>query len=185
MFKICVPFIVFLLGLSCVNTQFDNEIIFEEEDKIVENTIILPPVKSVTNKKHNINISQEDINSLALNVYFEARNQSNKGKLAVAFVTLNRVLDDRWPDTITKVVWQPRQFSWTNDGKSDIPRNRTVWEECKLIARLAIAQYRSGNYDNEFLDIYWYIADYIAHPVWTKELKLVHRVETHLFFTDV
>lgn len=65
----------------------------------------------------------EDVVSLALNIYFEARGESRVGQLAVGLVTLNRVADDRWPDTIKEVVWQDtkpdepggEQFSWTLD----------------------------------------------------------------------
>ena len=63
----------------------------------------------------------EDVVSLALNIYFEARGESRVGQLAVGLVTLNRVADSRWPDTIREVVWHDtkpdepggEQFSWT------------------------------------------------------------------------
>jgi spore germination cell wall hydrolase CwlJ-like protein len=73
---------------------------------------------------------------LAKNVYFEARNQGVAGQLAVAMVTLNRVSDKRYPNTIREVVTQGLtraswlsgeqvpiknkcQFSWYCDGKAD------------------------------------------------------------------
>ena len=68
---------------------------------------------------------------LADNIYFEARNQGFAGWVAVAQVTLNRVRDDRFPNTICEVVKQGLtyesgfpirdkcQFSWYCDGKSD------------------------------------------------------------------
>jgi spore germination cell wall hydrolase CwlJ-like protein len=37
---------------------------------------------------------------LALNVYFEARNEPAEGKVAVAQVVMNRKADPRFPDTI-------------------------------------------------------------------------------------
>ena len=43
---------------------------------------------------------------LAKNIYFEARNQSVAGQIAVAQVVINRVNDDRFPNTICKVVQQ-------------------------------------------------------------------------------
>ena len=43
---------------------------------------------------------------LADNIYFEARNQGFAGWVAVAQVTLNRVRDDRFPNTICEVVKQ-------------------------------------------------------------------------------
>ena len=43
---------------------------------------------------------------LAENVYFEARGQGQAGWVAVAQVTLNRVQDKRFPNTICEVVKQ-------------------------------------------------------------------------------
>ena len=74
-------------------------------------------------------------------MYHEARNQGTAGALAVTGVVLNRVNDNRYPDTICEVVEQghpsimerPKigylskiecQFSWYCDGKSDKPLNQ-------------------------------------------------------------
>ena len=78
---------------------------------------------------------------LALAVYREARVEPFFGKLLVAQVIKNRVLDPRWPDTYQGVVLQPRQFSAFNpedanarvfppDGVSD------VWNDCVAIAKM-------------------------------------------------
>ena len=48
----------------------------------------------------------EGMECLAKNIYFESRNQSHLGQMAVAHVTINRVLDKRYPDTVCKVVHQ-------------------------------------------------------------------------------
>ena len=48
----------------------------------------------------------EAITCLALNIYWEARNQSFIAQVAVAEVTMNRVYDDRFPDTVCGVVKQ-------------------------------------------------------------------------------
>jgi spore germination cell wall hydrolase CwlJ-like protein len=69
---------------------------------------------------------------LALNMFFEARNESLIGQVMVAEVTLNRVANARFPDTVCEVVWQDRQFSWTHDGKTDNPNklphvDREAW----------------------------------------------------------
>ena len=78
---------------------------------------------------------------LAQNIYFEAGNQPFSGKLAVANVTLNRVSDTQFPDTVCDVVYQTKkykpswrtgelipergqcQFSWFCDGRSDDPQD--------------------------------------------------------------
>ena len=50
---------------------------------------------------------------LALNMFFEARDQDFEGMMMVADVTIERVEDKRFPDSICGVVWQRKQFSWT------------------------------------------------------------------------
>ena len=50
---------------------------------------------------------------LALNMYYEARNQGTAGAIAVTNVVLNRVNDERFPNTICEVVKQgPTRSSW-------------------------------------------------------------------------
>ena len=71
----------------------------------------------------------EEVKCLATNIYFEARGESIKGQIAVAMVTINRVNDGRFADTICGVVHQGKtnskgktircQFSWYCDGRSD------------------------------------------------------------------
>jgi spore germination cell wall hydrolase CwlJ-like protein len=53
------------------------------------------------------------------NVYHESRGESTPGQTAVAHVTLNRVKSLLYPDSVCGVVWQPGQFAWTEDGRTD------------------------------------------------------------------
>ena len=91
-------------------------------------------------------LPNQEINCLAKNVYFEAKNQGTGGWLAVAFVTLNRVIDSRFPNTICEVIkqaqtkpsWKDKtkmipirdkcQFSWFCDGKSDVPTDKKTYK---------------------------------------------------------
>jgi len=86
---------------------------------------------------------------LALNVYHEARDQPFIGQVAVAQVVMNRVRDDRYPDSVCDVVkqgptysWKQDfpvrhrcQFSWYCDGKSDKTPDQTAWQQAMLIAQ--------------------------------------------------
>lgn len=58
----------------------------------------------------------DDIPLLWNMVEAEAGNQDLMGKRLVACVALNRVDDSEWPDTLTEVITQPRQFSSYWDG---------------------------------------------------------------------
>ena len=52
------------------------------------------------------NIPEEDKHCLQQNIFFEARNQSTLGQVAVAWVTLNRVENSSYPTSICQVVKQ-------------------------------------------------------------------------------
>ncbi|MFZ2555980.1 MAG: cell wall hydrolase [Minisyncoccia bacterium] len=60
-------------------------------------------------------LSEIDIDYLAQNVYHEARGESLEGQLAVAQVTLARLLSGKFGTKLTDVVFAPNQFSWTKD----------------------------------------------------------------------
>ena len=131
---------------------------------------------------------------LAQNIYFEAGNQPFIGRFAVANVTLNRVNDLQFPNTICEVVYQsaaykkswtgeiiPKrgmcQFSWYCDGKSDEPKDSVTWIESIRIADLAL---QSSNFDVTEGAL-WYHADYI-HPYWADHLEYVVQIENHIFY---
>ena len=89
----------------------------------------------------------DDLISLACNIYWEGRNQSYQGMLAIAAVTLWRTQDREFPGTIAQVVWEKRwskrygryypQFQWTLDGKRDMPfeNEQAIWEISWRLAR--------------------------------------------------
>ena len=78
--------------------------------------------KLESNIEPKIMFDIEDVRCLAENIYHEARNQGTAGWLAVASVTLNRVTDRRFPNTICGVVFQAEtKESWKTKSKKDIP----------------------------------------------------------------
>lgn len=86
------------------------------------------------------------IHALALNMYHEARGEGNDAMQLVGEVTLNRVKNPHFPNTVCGVVYQARrnekgeivknkcQFSWYCDGRSDAPKNNKLWSLSKSIA---------------------------------------------------
>ena len=56
---------------------------------------------------------------MATAIFFEARDQQITGQELVAEVIINRVEHERFPDDVCSVVYQPKAFSFTHDGKSD------------------------------------------------------------------
>ena len=141
--------------------------------------------------------SEEDITWLAKNVYFEARNQGIAGQLAVAMVTLNRVDDPRFPNTVKEVVtdgpsrpsWKGSgemiplrhrcQFSWYCDGKSDnIHDWKNYWKIYGLV--LSYAQKR-GTIPDITEGATHYHADYVR-PAWAKTKTKIIEIEDHIFY---
>ena len=131
-----------------------------------------------------VKVSDEDRYCLQQNVFFEARNQSIKGQVAVAWVTLNRVKNSNFPDTICEVVWQNKQFSWTHDGKSDEPAKTTVarraWEDAGLIADIVLFEWLKGS-TGPVGGATFYHATYVL-PDWASEKKFTTVVDDHIFY---
>jgi spore germination cell wall hydrolase CwlJ-like protein len=82
--------------------------------------------------------SRREILCLALNIYHEARSDGKAAREAVGTVTINRLGDKRFPDSVCGVVDQPRQFSWTNfrngGAKDPHPRKTKEWIEAQTVA---------------------------------------------------
>lgn len=69
---------------------------------------------------------------LAEAIYYEARSEDKLGKLLVAEVVLNRTEDERFPNSVCKVVSQVGQFPWyKNKGE----KNPEQWKKSKLLAK--------------------------------------------------
>ena len=132
-----------------------------------------------------------EINCLAKNIFWEAQDQSVSGMLAVADVTLNRVNDPRWPNTICAVVEQRKwigkrlicQFSWFCDGKSDSPKvgASQAFNLCYMLAEL-----RLRNSDMSILpnDVYWYHNDSVR-PYWASAYSPYATIGDHTFYSDI
>jgi spore germination cell wall hydrolase CwlJ-like protein len=116
---------------------------------------------------------------LALNIYWEARNQSVAGQLAVAQVTLNRVLDRRYSDDVCDVVYQHKQFSWYWDGKSDVPIENKAWERALLIASAAL----DGSGHVALQGVTHYHAVY-SKPYWKDSMVRVTTIDDHIFYIN-
>lgn len=126
-------------------------------------------------------ISDDDRKCLALNVYFESRGESMIGQRFVAWVTLNRVMDQKFPNTVCDVVWEDKQFSWTHDGKSDKPKDKEAWAKAQLVAKEVIEAY--GVLRDPTEGATFFHADY-ANPYWTKSVNKVVQIDNHIFYKD-
>ena len=136
-------------------------------------------------------ISHEDFICLQENIYFEAANQDVEGQAAVAWVTLNRMEHETYPDTVCGVVKQAKldadgkpkkykcQFSWYCDGKSDVPRDKVKFEEAMTNAKWVMNNYGSERDITEGAVMYH--ASYV-NPYWSKAYTKTSRIESHIFY---
>lgn len=140
------------------------------------------------NKYADPNIDPEQqFECLAKNIYFEARDQSDHGQLAVAMVTLNRLVSDKYPNTICDVVYENRyrwtlhkcQFSWYCDGKSDRPREVGAWHHARDMADAALQRYAAG-YDHTKGSTHYHSRK--VDPHWAPHYNYVATIGDHLFY---
>lgn len=140
-------------------------------------------------------IDPDELFCMSQNIYFEARNESDEGKRAVAHVTLNRVESPEFPDTVCDVVYQARlsqwhlqrgrevplrnqcQFSWYCDGQSDVIHN---WEKFEDIMDISKAVMR-GEYEDNTHGSTYYHANYVR-PRWSRVFTQVAMIDTHIFY---
>ena len=118
---------------------------------------------------------------MAKNIYFEARNESLKGQMAIALVTLQRVKDPRYPNTVCGVVYDNKQFSWYSDGLSDRPRNMGAWEDIALLAS-AMLDTDTAVHDFTYGSTHYH-ADYVS-PYWKDYMVYKTTIDTHLFYYE-
>ena len=180
----------FSFPLGSANTNKDKLVMKHGQLKI-EN-VIIPNFSSLNLELEN---RAKQVECLAKNIYFEARNEPFAGQFAVALVTLNRVRDTTFPDTICKVVYQgihtadgfPKrdrcQFSWYCDGASDEIRNLVAFNTTQKIANLAMLQYsklKSEGLDYTEGAIYYHTYD--INPRWSTAYPKVGRIGDHIFY---
>lgn len=142
-------------------------------------------------KAATITLDDTQMECLAKNVYFEARNQSHVGKIAVAQVVLNRVVDKRYPMSICEVVEQAYtykngfpirhkcQFSWFCDGLSDEPRDVAAWQDALRMASDAVLLW-NASFDVTEGSTHYHTKD--VFPKWRKSFTHTTAIDDHLFY---
>ena len=139
------------------------------EQEIMDNLVM----KSREEKKDDSGITYDDAQLLMKIAMAEAESDGIEGKAMVMAVILNRVNDDRFPDTIEGVIFQEHQFSPVKDGRYDKA-------EPDIECHLALAEIEKGNYaDVEAL----YFEN--ASDSWqARNCKYLYTIGHHRFYTN-
>lgn len=127
------------------------------------------------------------VNILACNMYREARGESDSGMMSIAFVTLNRKDNDKFPQTVKKIVYQSGQFSWTSGSSSFKVYEKERWEKAKEFAAFLIKVHTTNKIVYDALDITkgsTYYHSKKVKPYWTKVMIRTVRIDNHIFYKE-
>lgn len=124
---------------------------------------------------------------LAANIYFEARNQTEEGQIAVAQVTMNRAGHD--VNKVCEVTLKRKQFSWLNGKtkKEEVvilaafkqPKDKKAWTKAKRVANKVLGY----AHEDVVGDATHYHTKKVS-PKWGEsgELKKIGAVGDHVFY---
>ncbi len=128
---------------------------------------------------------------LALNIYFEARNQPVMGQIGVSMVVLNRVNSTDYPDNVCDVIYQGKhskitgmplrhkcQFSWYCDGLTDTPKDVDAYRWAEIIAKDVWDHKGKSDITNGSL----FYHSMSVRPKWADKKTFVKRIGDHLFY---
>lgn len=115
-------------------------------------------------------------------IYYEAANEPEAGKRAVAQVVLNRMRHPAYPNSVCGVVYEGAnarvcQFSFTCDGALLRTPMQRQWNESLRIAQSAL----SGVQYTPVGTATHYHADYVV-PKWAYTLEKLEVIGTHIFY---
>lgn len=167
-FKIVFCIILTMIAITAISTYYS---VYNEEKilKIKYNQLTTD--------------ARKQVDCLAENIYYEAGYEPKDGQYAVAMVTMNRVLDPRFPKDICSVVKQKVnstcQFTWFCDGSSKRIPNPEIYKKNLEIALLVYVNYE--NLQDNTNGAKFYHADYV-NPRW--KLEKTTKIGRHIFYKD-
>ena len=147
------------------------------------------------------NIEDPEVECIAKNMWFEARNEGTAGVYAVTNVVFNRMDSEKYPQTACDVIEQAKystwwlkekgklvpiknmcQFSWYCDGKSDeVSRKEGLYADLVNLANYMLVN------KSTILDITdgatFYHADYVK-PKWRLSKHRTVIIGRHIFYKE-
>jgi spore germination cell wall hydrolase CwlJ-like protein len=130
-------------------------------------------------------VSTSERDCLRRAVYYEARGEPIAGQIAVAQVVLNRVMSGRWRSSICGVVHQGAergrkcQFSFACQTSLLSAPWGQAWQQSMWVADEVLD---NGAWLREMREAtHFHRPD--LNPVWTRGLKKIRRIGSHVFYT--
>jgi spore germination cell wall hydrolase CwlJ-like protein len=130
------------------------------------------------------NLPKSERRCLAEVVYFEGRNETVEGQIAIAQVVLNRVRSGKWPDTICAVIRQGRgdncQFPAVCKAADRPADNDASWQRAAWIADDAAA---GRAWLSELTDATHY-HNASTKPPWRLSMKFIRKIGWRRYYAD-
>ena len=128
----------------------------------------------------NASIPPADMVCMARNIYHEARGEDYEGQLAVGYVTINRTEAAGFGSTICQTVYQDGQFSWTQDGLSDVIEdwdafNTAMWISVDVFLGYAPDPTGGATY---------YFNPHKSSPIWALSFNVTADIGAHRFLEE-
>jgi len=185
---------IFLTAVIATITYYQyslNDKVNDIHDTVIDtNETVHEIATTILNTPYSL---ENDYHCLASNIYWESRNQSLGGKLAVGQVVMNRVDNKKFPSNICKVVKQTKfypsgkidlhdcQFSWYCDGKSDTPVEHEM-KHYEDAFELAVKMIEDRPVDITEGSTHYHNDKVI--PYWADSLERKTRIDNHIFYSE-
>lgn len=122
--------------------------------------------------------TEEDLFFMTQALYHEARSEPLECQQMVASVIVNRMYDWHYPNTIKSVIWDHRQFSFTQDGKHERMKDnmeRAIAEEVahNVLSGLSVDKTEGSLY---------YFNPKLSNPNWKHDYTFVTQCGDHRFY---
>ena len=129
----------------------------------------------------------KQLECLTRNIYWEAAGEPFEGKVAVAQVTMNRVVSGKFGSGVCGVVYQKNvfyekvvcQFSWYCENNYKVKAiHKPMWRESEEVAKKVLLEgFRLPSLHNAL----YYHADYV-NPGW--KLPKIEKIGRHIFYGE-
>lgn len=117
-------------------------------------------------------ISNQELELLARAINGEARGEPYLGQVAVGAVIINRVVSNKFPDTIEGVIMQDGQFCAVEDGQINLTPSPTTRQA---------AQEAVNGRDPTDRALYFYNPDTSNEQAWMARRDVIVRIGNHVF----
>jgi spore germination cell wall hydrolase CwlJ-like protein len=137
-------------------------------------------------------VDTKEVECLAKNLYFEARNESTAGQIAVLQTTINRVGSPFFPDTVCGVVYEgihkngipvrdACQFSWYCDGMHDSPVNSDAYDRSVELSSWILI---TNKWLPDLTDgaTYYHASWMENYPIWSRTKIKTLQIDQHIFY---